>query len=137
MFFHTPALYQGLSCGHLYPPAASQLERAHPCYSLRASHMSIFLLPHLSLCASLLSCVCAVEVKSGADGFLIKMRDGRLLKCAHNNPEGNPLPDYAPQPAIVLKMEDGSNLLLPIIVSMSLCLLRIPNTHFHSRLQSF
>eukprot|EP01018_Ginkgo_biloba_P008669 Gb_07590 [translate_table: standard] len=62
------------------------------------------------------SIVEAVEVKSGADGFLIKMRDGRHVKCVHNNPEGGHLPDYAPQPAIVLKMEDGSNLLLPIIV---------------------
>ncbi|KAJ7560206.1 hypothetical protein O6H91_04G118500 [Diphasiastrum complanatum] len=57
----------------------------------------------------------AVEVKSGAEGFLIKMKDGRYLKCVHNNP-GSHLPDYAPQPAIVLKMEDNSNLLLPIIV---------------------
>lgn len=58
----------------------------------------------------------AVEVKSGSEGFLIKMRDGRYIKCVHNNPEAGYLPDYAPQPAIVLKMEDGSNLLLPIIV---------------------
>ncbi|KAG6699299.1 hypothetical protein I3842_08G061300 [Carya illinoinensis] len=58
----------------------------------------------------------AVEVKSGADGFMIKMRDGRHLRCAHNNPQGGHLPDYAPHPAIVLKMEDGTGLLLPIIV---------------------
>lgn len=58
----------------------------------------------------------AVEVKSGPEGFLIKMRDGRYIKCVHNNPAGGRLPDYAPQPAIVLKVEDGSNLLLPIIV---------------------
>lgn len=58
----------------------------------------------------------AVEVKSGSDGFLIKMRDGKNLRCVHNNPHGGPLPDYAPHPAIVLKMEDGSDLLLPIIV---------------------
>lgn len=58
----------------------------------------------------------AVEVKSGSDGFLIKMRDGRNLRCVHNNPQGGKLPDYAPHPAIVLKMEDGSDLLLPIIV---------------------
>ncbi|XP_058088951.1 bifunctional nuclease 2-like isoform X2 [Magnolia sinica] len=62
------------------------------------------------------SVVEAVEVKSGADGFLIKMRDGRHLRCVHNNPQGGHLPDYAPHPAIVLKMEDGSDLLLPIIV---------------------
>jgi bifunctional DNase/RNase len=64
----------------------------------------------------------AVEVKSGSDGFLIKMRDGRFVKCVHNNPDGGHLPDYAPQPAIVLKMEDGSDLLLPIIV------LELPST---------
>ncbi|KAI3910234.1 hypothetical protein MKW92_001189 [Papaver armeniacum] len=58
----------------------------------------------------------AVEVKSGADGFMIKMRDGRNMRCVHNNPQGGHLPDYAPHPAIVLKMEDGSDLLLPIIV---------------------
>lgn len=58
----------------------------------------------------------AVEVRSGSDGFMIKMRDGRNLRCVHNNPHGGPLPDYAPHPAIVLKMEDGSDLLLPIIV---------------------
>ncbi|TKY75177.1 Bifunctional nuclease 1 [Spatholobus suberectus] len=62
------------------------------------------------------SVVEAVEVKSGADGFLIKMRDGRHLRCVHNNPHGGLLPDYAPHPAIVLKMEDGTGLLLPIIV---------------------
>ncbi|XP_020219569.1 bifunctional nuclease 1 [Cajanus cajan] len=62
------------------------------------------------------SVVEAVEVKSGADGFLIKMRDGRQLRCTHNNPHGGLLPDYAPHPAIVLKMEDGTGLLLPIIV---------------------
>ncbi|XP_024521949.1 bifunctional nuclease 1 [Selaginella moellendorffii] len=58
----------------------------------------------------------AVEVKSGADGFMITMRDGRHIKCEHNNADGGHLPDYAPQPAIVLKMDDDSNLLLPIIV---------------------
>ncbi|PNX94656.1 bifunctional nuclease 1-like protein [Trifolium pratense] len=57
----------------------------------------------------------AVEVKSGADGFIIKMRDGKHLRCVQNNPQGGHLPDYSPHPAIVLKMEDG--LLLPIIVS--------------------
>ncbi|XP_022941089.1 bifunctional nuclease 1-like [Cucurbita moschata] len=62
------------------------------------------------------SVVEAVEVKSGADGFMIKMRDGRHLRCVHNNPHGGHLPDYAPHPAIVLKMEDGTGLLLPIIV---------------------
>lgn len=62
------------------------------------------------------SVVEAVEVKSGADGFMIKMRDGRHLRCVHNNPQGGHMPDYAPHPAIVLKMEDGTGLLLPIIV---------------------
>ncbi|KAF9620056.1 hypothetical protein IFM89_010706 [Coptis chinensis] len=62
------------------------------------------------------SVVEAVEVKSGADGFMIKMRDGKRFRCVHNNPQSGHLPDYAPHPAIVLKMEDGSDLLLPIIV---------------------
>ncbi|KAJ7966787.1 bifunctional nuclease 2-like [Quillaja saponaria] len=62
------------------------------------------------------SVVEAVEVKSGVDGFIIKMRDGRHLRCVHNNPQGGHLPDYAPHPAMVLKMEDGTGLLLPIIV---------------------
>ncbi|XP_010539885.1 PREDICTED: bifunctional nuclease 1-like [Tarenaya hassleriana] len=62
------------------------------------------------------SVVEAVEVQSGADGFTVKMRDGRHLRCVHNNPQGGHLPNYAPHPAIVLKMEDGTGLLLPIIV---------------------
>eukprot|EP00245_Coleochaete_scutata_P013323 TRINITY_DN5388_c0_g1_i1.p1 TRINITY_DN5388_c0_g1~~TRINITY_DN5388_c0_g1_i1.p1 ORF type:complete len:376 (-),score=87.74 TRINITY_DN5388_c0_g1_i1:862-1989(-) len=57
----------------------------------------------------------AVEARSGLDGFMIKMTDGRYVKCAHNNPEGR-LPEYPPQPVIVLKIDDGSNLLMPIIV---------------------
>lgn len=65
----------------------------------------------------------SVEVKSGPDGFVIKMRDGKHLRCAHNNPQGGHLPDYAPHPAIVLKMEDGTGLLLPIIVCMCLYLI--------------
>lgn len=52
---------------------------------------------------------------------MIKMRDGRHLRCVHNNPQGGHLPDYAPHPAIVLKMEDGTGLLLPIIVRKFLC----------------
>ncbi|GMH13904.1 hypothetical protein Nepgr_015745 [Nepenthes gracilis] len=62
------------------------------------------------------SVVEAVEVKNGSDGFSIKMRDGRFLKCVHNNPQGGHLPYYTSHPAIVLKMEDGTGLLLPIIV---------------------
>ncbi|GJP39967.1 hypothetical protein CLOM_g24279 [Closterium sp. NIES-68] len=58
----------------------------------------------------------ANEVKSSADGFVVKMSDGSLLKCAHTNPDGARLPDYTAQPAIVLKLEDGSGILLPIIV---------------------
>uniref|UniRef100_A0A7N0V211 BFN domain-containing protein n=1 Tax=Kalanchoe fedtschenkoi TaxID=63787 RepID=A0A7N0V211_KALFE len=57
-----------------------------------------------------------LEVKSGAEGFVIKMRDGRHLRCVQNNPQGGHVLDYAPRPAIVLKMEDGTGLLLPIIV---------------------
>ncbi|XP_047325694.1 bifunctional nuclease 1-like [Impatiens glandulifera] len=63
------------------------------------------------------SIVEAVEVKSGPDGFSIKMRDGKQLRCSHNNPQAGRQPDYAPHPAIVLKIEDGTGLLLPIIVS--------------------
>jgi hypothetical protein len=32
----------------------------------------------------------AVEVKSGQDGFVIKMRDGHFVKCVHNNPDCAP-----------------------------------------------
>eukprot|EP00249_Psilotum_nudum_P012039 c23549_g1_i1 orf=364-1395(-) len=74
----------------------------------------------------------AVEVKTGFGGFLIKMREGHYVKCVHNNPEGGRLPDYAAQPAIVLKMEDGSNLLLPIIVLELPCIMlmeAIRNVH--------
>ncbi|KAG6510960.1 hypothetical protein ZIOFF_029007 [Zingiber officinale] len=53
---------------------------------------------------------------------MIKMRDGKCLRCIHNNPQEGKLSDYAPHPAIVLKMEDVSELLLPIIVSLSLFL---------------
>lgn len=63
------------------------------------------------------SVVEAVEVRSGPEGFMVKMRDGQNLKCVHNDPQEGHLPDYAPHPAIVLKMEDGTGLLLPIIVS--------------------
>ncbi|XP_047328531.1 bifunctional nuclease 2-like [Impatiens glandulifera] len=58
----------------------------------------------------------AVEVKNGPEGFLVKMRDGNHLRCTHNLTQAGRLPDYAPHPAIVLKMEDGSGLILPIIV---------------------
>ncbi|XP_024382728.1 bifunctional nuclease 2 [Physcomitrium patens] len=58
----------------------------------------------------------ALEVKSGPEGFIIKMRDGRTLKCEHNTPDSGHLPEYGPQPAIVLQLNKGSKLLLPIIV---------------------
>ncbi|KAK6773062.1 hypothetical protein RDI58_028300 [Solanum bulbocastanum] len=62
------------------------------------------------------SVVEAVEVHSGKEGFMIKMRDGSHVKCVHNNPLGVHVHNYAPNPAVVLKMEDGTGLLLPIIV---------------------
>lgn len=62
-------------------------------------------------------------MKSGPAGFMIKMRDGRHLRCVHNNPLVGHLPDYAAHPAIVLKMEDGTGLLLPLIVCM--CILNL------------
>ncbi|XP_066359295.1 bifunctional nuclease-like isoform X2 [Miscanthus floridulus] len=59
----------------------------------------------------------AVELRSMSDGgFVIKMRDGKNLRCVQNNPRVLRLRDSAPHHAIVLKMEDGSDLLLPIIV---------------------
>uniref|UniRef100_A0A0E0IAM5 BFN domain-containing protein n=1 Tax=Oryza nivara TaxID=4536 RepID=A0A0E0IAM5_ORYNI len=57
-----------------------------------------------------------VEVRSGAEGYVIKMRDGKNLRCVHNNSQGRNIPESAPQPAIVLRIEDGSETLLPIIV---------------------
>ncbi|TVU06472.1 hypothetical protein EJB05_49689 [Eragrostis curvula] len=57
----------------------------------------------------------AVEVKSGSEGYIIKMRDGKNLRCVHNNSQGRNIPESAPQPAIVLRIEDGSETLLPII----------------------
>ncbi|CAL5002636.1 unnamed protein product [Urochloa decumbens] len=58
----------------------------------------------------------AVEVRSGSEGYIIKMRDGKNLRCVHNNSHGRNIPESAPQPAIVLRIEDGSETLLPIIV---------------------
>ncbi|KAK8678441.1 hypothetical protein V6N13_143940 [Hibiscus sabdariffa] len=52
------------------------------------------------------------EVKCGPDGFMIKIRDGRHF---HNSPQSGHLRDYALHHAIVLKVEDGTGLLLPII----------------------
>ncbi|GBG68624.1 hypothetical protein CBR_g3165 [Chara braunii] len=58
----------------------------------------------------------AVEVQSGLDGFYMKMYNGTYVKCIHNSATGGRLPDYPSQPAIVLKLNDGSDLLLPILV---------------------
>jgi len=58
----------------------------------------------------------AVEVRSGSEGYVIKMRDGKNLRCVHSNFQGRNIPESAPQPAIVLRIEDGSGTLLPIIV---------------------
>eukprot|EP00249_Psilotum_nudum_P020768 c27838_g1_i4 orf=234-1127(+) len=76
----------------------------------------------------------AVSVKSGFQGLLIKMKDGQYVKCVHNNPDGVRLPGYAAQPAIVLKMEDGSNILLPIVVLEFPCTMlmeAVRNVHVH------
>ncbi|XP_008681158.1 wound responsive protein isoform X1 [Zea mays] len=58
----------------------------------------------------------AVEVRSGSEGYVIKMRDGKNLRCVHSNFQGRNIPENTPQPAIVLRIEDGSGTLLPIIV---------------------
>lgn len=60
-----------------------------------------------------------VEVKSSEkDGFVIKLISGRLLRCAHINPLAGKPPELSPHPAIVLRMEDGTGLLLPVLASM-------------------
>ncbi|PWS23089.1 hypothetical protein DKP78_14985, partial [Enterococcus faecium] len=56
------------------------------------------------------------EVRSGAEGYVIKMRDGKNLRCVHNNSQGRNIQEIAKKPAIVLRIEDGSETLLPIIV---------------------
>uniref|UniRef100_A0A7N0UFR6 BFN domain-containing protein n=1 Tax=Kalanchoe fedtschenkoi TaxID=63787 RepID=A0A7N0UFR6_KALFE len=43
---------------------------------------------------------CSFFVKSGAEGFVIKMRDGKHLRCVQNNPQGGQVLDYPPHPAI-------------------------------------
>ncbi|WOL18425.1 bifunctional nuclease 2 [Canna indica] len=59
----------------------------------------------------------AVMARTESDGLMIKMYDGRDIRCMHNNPKkGGRLQHYPPTPAIVLKMEDGSDLLLPLLV---------------------
>lgn len=81
---------------------------------------SILIIRHMEMLITGVSSplLITVEVRSGAEGFMIKMRDGTYLRCAHNNPQRGHLSDYATHPAMVLKMEDGSGLLLPIIVCM-------------------
>lgn len=60
--------------------------------------------------------VVSVEVRRESENVIIKMHDGQNLRCIYNNLQGGSMRDYAPQPTIVLKVEDGSGLLLPIIV---------------------
>ncbi|CAI9267950.1 unnamed protein product [Lactuca saligna] len=45
------------------------------------------------------SVVEAVEVRNG------NKRNGKHVRCAHKNPQGDPMSDYAPHPAIVLKVK--------------------------------
>ncbi|KAL9259755.1 Bifunctional nuclease 2-like protein [Drosera capensis] len=71
----------------------------------------------------------AVEMKSGFDGYTVKMRDGRCLKCVHNNPHAGNLPGFPPLPVMVLKMEDGNGLFLPIIVSEMANVVLMPALH--------
>nr|BAJ98978.1 predicted protein [Hordeum vulgare subsp. vulgare] len=74
----------------------------------------------------------AVEVRSGSEGYIVKMRDGKNLLCVHNNSQGREIPESAPQPAIVLRIEDGSGTLLPIIVlEMPSVLLMAAIRHVH------
>lgn len=75
-----------------------------------------------------------VEVKCGSDGFIIKMRDGKHVRCVHNTPQGGHLLDYVPHPAIVLKMEDGTGLLLPIIVCTYITYLLLSTMKIHFRI---
>ena len=63
----------------------------------------------------------AGEVRCGPEGFGIKLANGTLLQCSHNHPEGTRLPTYESQPAIVLKLDDGSDIFLPIIVCECCC----------------
>lgn len=58
----------------------------------------------------------SVKVRSGPHGLTIEMLNGTNMRCVFNNSDNVLLPDTSPYPAIVLKMEDGSSLLLPIVV---------------------
>ncbi|CAI5498347.1 unnamed protein product [Closterium sp. Naga37s-1] len=59
---------------------------------------------------------CAASVSSSGDALLVGMTDGISFKCAHNLMDGVRLPEYPAQPAAVLKLEDGSRILLPILI---------------------
>lgn len=63
----------------------------------------------------------------------MKLADGSMLRCVHNHSEGARLPDYAAQPAMVLKLEDGSDILLPLIVrkccTLPYCTVTVTNSH--------
>eukprot|EP00475_Leptophrys_vorax_P027711 TRINITY_DN3955_c0_g1_i2.p1 TRINITY_DN3955_c0_g1~~TRINITY_DN3955_c0_g1_i2.p1 ORF type:complete len:344 (+),score=-8.91 TRINITY_DN3955_c0_g1_i2:237-1268(+) len=63
----------------------------------------------------------ATSVSSTGDALLVGMTDGVVFKCAHNLMAGVRLPEYPAQPAAVLKLEDGSRILLPILVPQLAC----------------
>ncbi|KAL9274536.1 Bifunctional nuclease 2-like protein [Drosera capensis] len=71
----------------------------------------------------------ADEVMNESESFLIKMIDGRYLRCVYDQWKGRYPPDYVSHPAIVLKMEDDCGLLLPIIVSEMASLLLMAALH--------
>ncbi|KAH9320158.1 hypothetical protein KI387_021927, partial [Taxus chinensis] len=71
----------------------------------------------------------AAEVKNGAEGFSVIMNDGRHLKCIFNNPDNIFSLEHGPKSAIVLQMEDGSDLLLPIIVFESSSVMLMEAVH--------
>ncbi|CAI5459849.1 unnamed protein product [Closterium sp. Yama58-4] len=58
----------------------------------------------------------ATSVSSSGDALLVGMTDGISFKCSHNLMDGVRLPEYPAQPAAVLKLEDGSRILLPILI---------------------
>jgi len=58
----------------------------------------------------------AVEVRRESENVIIKMHDGQNLRCIYNNLQRGSMRDYASQPTIVLKMEDGE---LPSVLLMA------------------
>ncbi|CAI7787811.1 unnamed protein product [Closterium sp. NIES-53] len=58
----------------------------------------------------------ATSVSSSGDALLVGMTDGISFKCSHNLMDGVRLPEYPAQPAAILKLEDGSRILLPILI---------------------